>query len=74
MCIKLLDLSWDLISELLGLVTGYMSYRPCEEDYLQALYMVYKYTISLLVCVKRFLKSFTDYIVIHEDGYPEYYY
>ncbi len=31
---KLPDLLWDPIGELLGLVTGYMSYRPCGEDYL----------------------------------------
>ncbi len=34
MCTKLLDLLWDPIGELLGLVIGYMSYRLCREDYL----------------------------------------
>jgi hypothetical protein len=49
-----------------------MSHGLYREDYLQALYMVYKYATSLLACAKRFPKAFTNYTIIHKDGYPEY--
>jgi hypothetical protein len=49
-----------------------MSYSPCREDYLQALYIVRKHARGLLACFKRFLKAFINYTAIHEDSYLKY--
>jgi hypothetical protein len=50
-----------------------MLHGPCKDDNLQALCMVRKHAYSLLACLKRFLKPFTDYIMIYKDKYLEYY-
>jgi hypothetical protein len=71
-CAQIPDPSWDPTGKLRALVTAHMLHGPCGEDNPQAPCMVLNYPLSPLTCSKRFPKLFTDRILIHEDGYPEY--